>query len=63
MLAWQHIPDADRDEARRAAFALLDRMREPDGGLVRQVAMAYAIARRPPDDDGPGPGPGKAAIR
>ncbi len=30
-----------------AAFALLDRMREPDGGLVRQVAMAYAIARRP----------------
>lgn len=63
MLAWQHIPDADRDEARRAAFALLDGMREPDGGLVRQVAMAYAIARRPPEGDGTGHGPGKAAIR
>jgi ubiquinone/menaquinone biosynthesis C-methylase UbiE len=51
--AWQHIPDADRDEARRAAFALLERMREPDGGLVRHVAMGYAIARRPesPDTD------------
>ena len=48
-LAWQHIPDADRAEARRVAFALLERMREPDGGLVRHVAMAYAIAGRPPE--------------
>ncbi|MBV9794528.1 MAG: methyltransferase domain-containing protein [Actinobacteria bacterium] len=46
-LAWQHIPDADRDTARRAAFALLDRMREPDGTLVRRVRMAFAIAERP----------------
>jgi ubiquinone/menaquinone biosynthesis C-methylase UbiE len=62
-LAWQHIPDADRAEARRAAFALLERMREPDGGLVRHVAMAYAIARRPPDSDDTGHGTGKAALR
>ena len=48
-LAWQHIPDADRDAARRAAFALLERMREPDGSLVRRVEMAYAVAHRPPE--------------
>ena len=47
-LAWQHIPDADRDAARRAAFALLERIREPDGSLVRRVEMAYAVAHRPP---------------
>jgi ubiquinone/menaquinone biosynthesis C-methylase UbiE len=46
-LAWQYIPGADRDAARRAAFALLDRMREPDGTLVRRVQMAFATARRP----------------
>jgi ubiquinone/menaquinone biosynthesis C-methylase UbiE len=46
-LAWQHIPDADRDSARRAAFALLERMREPDGTLVRHVRMAFATAARP----------------
>lgn len=46
-LAWQHIPDADRDSARRAAFALLERMREPDGTLVRHVRMAFATALRP----------------
>ena len=46
-LAWQHIPDADRDSARRAAFALLDPMREPDGTLVRHVRMAFATALRP----------------
>ena len=71
-LAWQHIPDADRDAARRAAFALLERMREPDGSLVRRVEMAYAVAHRPPDPStGPpaagraahGPGPHKAAAR
>jgi ubiquinone/menaquinone biosynthesis C-methylase UbiE len=49
-LAWQHIPDADRDSARRAAFALLDRMREPDGTLVRHVQMAFATALRPAAD-------------
>jgi ubiquinone/menaquinone biosynthesis C-methylase UbiE len=58
-LAWQHIPDADRAEARQAAFALLEKMREPDGGLVRHVAMAYAIARRPPESNETG----KAAVR
>ena len=71
-LAWQHIPDADRDAARRAAFALLERMREPDGSLVRRVEMAYAVAHRPPDlSTGPpaaghaahGPGPHQAAGR
>ena len=46
-LAWQHIPDADRDSARRAAFALLERMREPDGTLIRHVRMAFATALRP----------------
>ena len=46
-LAWQHIPDTDRDAARRAAFALLERMREPDGSLIRRVEMAYAVAHRP----------------
>jgi hypothetical protein len=46
-LAWQYIPGTDRDAARRAAFALLDRMREPDGTLVRHVQMAFATARRP----------------
>jgi O-methyltransferase/aklanonic acid methyltransferase len=46
-LAWQHIPGADRDAARRAAFTLLDRMREPDGTLVRHVEMAFATAVRP----------------
>jgi len=46
-LAWQHIPDGDRAAARRDAFALLARMREPDGSLVRQVEMAFAVARRP----------------
>ena len=62
-LAWQHIPDTARDEAKRAAFALLERMREPGGGLVRQVAMAYAVARRPPESDGDGAsaGPRRAA--
>jgi hypothetical protein len=49
-LAWQHIADADRDSARRAAFALLDRMREPDGTLVRHVRMAFATAQRPRQD-------------
>lgn len=48
-LAWQHIPDADRDPARRDAFALLERMREPDGTLVRHVDMAFATALRPAD--------------
>jgi ubiquinone/menaquinone biosynthesis C-methylase UbiE len=52
-LAWQHIPDADRDAARRAAFALLEPMREPDGTLVRQVEMAFATAQRPAEDPGP----------
>ena len=47
-LAWPYIPAADRDAARRAAFALLDRMREPDGTLVRHVQMAFATAQRPP---------------
>jgi O-methyltransferase/aklanonic acid methyltransferase len=47
-LCWQHIPEADRDTARRAAFALLERMREPDGTLVRHVQMAFATALRPP---------------
>lgn len=47
-LAWQHIPEADRGTARRAAFTLLDRMREPDGTLVRHVEMAFATALRPP---------------
>lgn len=46
-LAWQHIPDGDRAAARGDAFALLARMREPDGSLVRQVEMAFAVARRP----------------
>jgi ubiquinone/menaquinone biosynthesis C-methylase UbiE len=46
-LAWQHIPDADRDTARRAAFARLEPMREPDGTLVRRVQMAFATAQRP----------------
>jgi ubiquinone/menaquinone biosynthesis C-methylase UbiE len=46
-LAWQHIPDTDRDRARRAAFARLEPMREPDGTLVRHVRMAFATARRP----------------
>jgi ubiquinone/menaquinone biosynthesis C-methylase UbiE len=46
-LAWQHIPDADRDHARRAAFALLEGMREPDGTLIRRVEMAFATAVRP----------------
>ncbi|HEY2237734.1 MAG TPA: methyltransferase domain-containing protein [Streptosporangiaceae bacterium] len=49
-LAWQHIPDADRDSARRAAFALLDRMREPDGTLIRHVRMAFATAQRPREE-------------
>ena len=73
-LAWQHIPDADRDAARRAAFALLERIREPDGSLVRRVEMAYAVAHRPPGGatgEGPAaagpapavPGPHKAAGR
>jgi O-methyltransferase/aklanonic acid methyltransferase len=53
-LAWQHIPDADRDSARRAAFALLERMREPDGTLVRHMRMAFATALRPRADAGPG---------
>jgi ubiquinone/menaquinone biosynthesis C-methylase UbiE len=48
-LAWQHIPDADRDPARRAAFALLERMREPDGTLIRRVEMAFATAVCPPE--------------
>src|ERR1700753_3634744 len=46
-LPWQHTPDTDRDRARRAAFALLERMREPDGTLVRHVRMAFATALRP----------------
>ena len=46
-LAWQYIPDADRDTARRAAFALMEPMREPDGTLVRHVGMAFATALRP----------------
>ena len=53
-LAWQHIPDADRDSARRAAFALLERMREPDGTLVRHVRMAFATALRPSAATGTG---------
>ena len=65
-LAWQHIPDADRDSARRAAFALLERMREPGGSLVRRVEMAYAVAYRPPGDaTGKGPaaaGPSPAVL-
>jgi hypothetical protein len=48
-LAWQHIPDADRDPARQAAFALLERMREPDGTLIRRVEMAFATAVCPPE--------------
>jgi hypothetical protein len=53
-------------------FALLERMREPDGSLIRRVEMAYAVAHRPPDlSTGPpaaghaarGPGPYKAAGR
>ena len=55
-LAWQHITDADRDAARRVAFALLERIREPDGSLLRRVEMAYAVAHRPPDgSSGEGP--------
>jgi SAM-dependent methyltransferase len=46
-LAWQYIPGPDRDAARRAAFALLDELRERDGTLVRHVQMAFATARRP----------------
>src|ERR1700761_4593052 len=46
-LAWQHIPAADRDAARRAAFALLDELREPDATLVRHVQVAFATAQRP----------------
>ena len=60
-LAWQHIPDAARDAARRAAFALLERMREPDGSLVRRVEMAYAVAHRPPDGSTGPPAAGHAA--
>jgi ubiquinone/menaquinone biosynthesis C-methylase UbiE len=56
-LAWQHIPDADRDAARRAAFARLDRMREPDGTLVRHVQMAFATATRPAAMWSPSTGP------
>ena len=46
-LAWRYIPGADRDTARRAAFALMEPMREPDGTLVRHVGMAFATALRP----------------
>ncbi len=66
-LAWQHIPDADRDAACRAAFALLERMCEPDGSLLRRVEMAYAVAHRPPEGStGEGPavaGPAAAVPR
>jgi O-methyltransferase/aklanonic acid methyltransferase len=51
-LAWQHIPGADRDAAREAAFTALDRMREPDGTLVRHVQLAFATASRPAAGDG-----------
>ncbi len=64
-LAWQHIPDTDRDAARRAAFALLERMREPDGSLARRVEMAYAVAHRPPErstGEGPAPAVPAAAV-
>ncbi len=57
-LTWRHIPEADLPAARRAAFGLLDGMRQPDGGLIRRIGMAYAVAHRPAAD-----GTGHSAVR
>jgi SAM-dependent methyltransferase len=47
-VAWRHIPPAALDAARAEAFRLLEKIRYPDGRLVRTLGFGYTIARRPP---------------
>jgi ubiquinone/menaquinone biosynthesis C-methylase UbiE len=46
-LFWQHIPQAQREAARAAAFGHLEGLGAPDGSLARARTVGYTIARRP----------------
>jgi ubiquinone/menaquinone biosynthesis C-methylase UbiE len=44
-LAWSHIPQLFRDQARQAAFAVLAGLTAADGSLQRTRAVSYTVAR------------------
>jgi ubiquinone/menaquinone biosynthesis C-methylase UbiE len=45
-LSWRHIPAERLGDAKRDAFAVLDGLREPDGGIARTLTFAFTTARR-----------------
>jgi ubiquinone/menaquinone biosynthesis C-methylase UbiE len=45
-LAWSHIPDGRRDQARDAAFKALERLRGDDGSIARVRMVCYTLARQ-----------------
>jgi O-methyltransferase/aklanonic acid methyltransferase len=45
-LVWQTIPEDLRAAGRDEAFRHLERMREPDGSLIRETVIGYTFARR-----------------
>jgi hypothetical protein len=51
-LAWRHIPDSRRDQARDVAFRILEGLRGGDGSIARVRMVCYTLARRAPS--GPG---------
>jgi len=55
--AWRHIPPPALDRARQQAFALLERLRGPDGTLTRTLTFACTSARKTTGPD-PSPVPG-----
>lgn len=45
-LAWRHIPDGRRDQARDVAFKALERLRGDDGSIARVRMVCYTLARQ-----------------
>jgi ubiquinone/menaquinone biosynthesis C-methylase UbiE len=45
-LSWRHIPADRLDLAQQDAFAVLNRLREPDGSIARTLTFAFTTARR-----------------
>jgi ubiquinone/menaquinone biosynthesis C-methylase UbiE len=54
-IAWSHIPPAQREQARQAAFAVLASIQAPDGSLERTRTVCYTTARRAPPTNIPPP--------
>jgi ubiquinone/menaquinone biosynthesis C-methylase UbiE len=59
-ISWRHIPDGKLTEARQDAFALLEELRDDDGGITRTLRFGFTTARTAPRSPAPA-GPGGAA--